>query len=112
MSPLNTEAPLESSTWTLCGVPWSWLSKWIVKAAPAGAVTLGVVNAMPDAVMSTTDPPAAAEPDGAAEPDADGAAEPDPDGAAEPDPDGAALADPEAAALPDGAANSCFQQSG
>src|SRR3954452_16555448 len=104
MSPLNTEAPLESSTWTLCGVPWSWLSKWIVKAAPAGAVTLGVVNAMPDAVMSTTDPPAAAAPDGAGAPD--------PGGAPRADPDGAPLADPEAAALPDGAANSCFQQSG
>src|SRR3954452_12951865 len=92
MSPLNTDWPLASLICTLCGVPASWLSKWTVNADPAGAVTLGVVNAMPDAVMSTTLPPA----------DADGTAEPD----------GARLAEPDGAALPDGAANSSFQQSG
>ena len=53
-----------------------------MKAVPAGTVTAGVVNAMPEAVMVTL---AAAPPEGAAEPAGpDGAAEPaaEPDGAA------------------------------
>jgi hypothetical protein len=75
------------------------LSKWMVNAVPAGAVTLGVVNAMPDAVMSTAWPPAEGDVagDGATEAgtDADGAVEPlgTADGAADPE----APADPEAA---------------
>src|SRR6185369_2512376 len=111
MSPLNLTAPVESLISTLCGVDASWLSKSMTNGVSAGAVTCGVVNAMPDAVILTADPvspEAAGDPEAAGEPEAAGA----PDGAA-PDaagePDGAA---PDAAGEPEGVANSVVQQAG
>src|SRR6478752_943616 len=99
MSPLNLTAPVESLISTLCGVDASSLSKSMTNGVSAGAVTWGVVNAMPDAVIWTADPvspEAAGDPEAAGEP-----AGAEPDGAGEPD--GAA---PDAAGEPDAAANS------
>src|SRR6476619_2454307 len=88
MSPLNLTAPVESLISMLCGVPASWLSKSMTNGASAGAVTSGVVNAIPEATTFTADPvalEAAGEPDGAA---------------------------PDAAGEPEGVANSSDQQAG
>src|SRR6188472_2846288 len=107
MSPLNLTAPVESLISTLCGVDASWFSKSMTNGVSAGAVTFGVVKAMPEATILTVapvSPEAAGDPEAAGEPD--GAA---PDAAGEPD--GAA---PDAAGEPDaaGAANSSDQQAG
>src|SRR4051794_162482 len=58
MSPLNTDAPLASLMSTLCGWPASLLSKWMVKAAPAGADTSFCSNWTPCAEIWTAVPPA------------------------------------------------------
>ena len=69
---MKTSAPLASWMATL----WGWfslLSKWIVNAPPAGAVTDACSNLMPFALMSTTwplGPPV--PPDGCGPPDAPG----------------------------------------
>src|SRR4051794_35820712 len=87
MLPLKTSAPLASLIATLCGWPESLLSKWIVKAAPAGAETSFCSNWTPCAEIWTgvpaAPPPPAGALAGAVEGPADaGAADP---GAPDPD---------------------------
>src|SRR3954454_4131608 len=97
MSPLNSEAPLASLMSTLCGWPASLLSKWIVNAAPAGALTSFCSNWTPCAEIWTG--PAPAPPlAGACDPAAWDAGAPD---AGAPDA-GAPDADPDAAACDGG----------
>src|SRR4051794_2713126 len=66
MSPLKTLAPLASLTSMLWGCE-SLLSKWMVKAAPAGALTSFCSNAMLNAEI-WTGPPAVPPLAGACEP--------------------------------------------
>src|SRR3954447_20491 len=66
MSPLNTWPPLASLMSMLCGCE-SLLSKWMVKAAPAGAVTVFCSNSMLRAEIWTA-PPAVPPLAGACEP--------------------------------------------
>src|SRR3954468_11561192 len=98
MSPLKTWAPPVSLMSTLCGWPASLLSKWIVNAAPAGALTSFCSNWTPCAEIWTGPAPA---------PPLAGACDPAPWDAGAPDagapdagaPDaGAPDADPDAAA--------------
>src|SRR3954467_6711471 len=74
MSPLKTWAPPVSLMSTLCGWPASLLSKWMVNAAPAGALTSFCSNWTPWAEIWTG--PEAVPP--LAGPGAPGAGEPGP----------------------------------
>src|SRR5438477_1982721 len=56
MSPLNTDVPPASLISMLCGVPASALSKAIVNAWPAGALSVVGSNAMFSALIVTTGP--------------------------------------------------------
>src|SRR3954467_10024308 len=87
----------------LCGVPASWFSKSMTNGVSAGAVTVGVVNAIPDATTFTDWP--APPPDAAGEPDRAAPGGAAPDGAAD---EGA----PDAPGDPDGDANSSAQHAG
>jgi hypothetical protein len=78
VSPWNFVAPVESLISMLCGTDASSLSKSMTNALSAGAVTVGVVNVIPDAVTLTSG--AFAAPEAVAAGDPDGA----PDGAPDP----------------------------